>query len=101
MTARFSLAPVLGLALLASACATVKDGSPNLAPGEQPEPASVEADFWMITDNAEKQIKESGRRVMDPALNAYVSQVVCALRKDADRWYFGDDLCEPWRHVSG
>ena len=65
--------------MLAAACATVEDGSPNVAPGEQPEPASVEADFWMITDNAEKQIKNSGRRVMDPALNAYVRQVVCTV----------------------
>ena len=65
--------------MLIAACATVEDDSPDVTPGEQPEPASVEADFWMITDNAEKQIKESGRRVMDPALNAYVSQVVCAV----------------------
>ena len=79
MTARSAVASIIGLALLASACATVKDGSPNVAPGEQPESASVEADFWMITDNAEKQIKNSGRRVMDPALNAYVGRVVCAV----------------------
>ena len=65
--------------MLIAACATVEDDSPDVTPGEQPEPASVEADFWMITDNAEKQIKNSGRRVMDPALNAYVSQVVCAV----------------------
>lgn len=79
MTARSALARITGLALLVAACATVEDGGPDVTPGEQPAPASVEADFWMITDNAEKQIKNSGRRVMDPALNAYVSRVVCAV----------------------
>ncbi len=84
MTAQSALARITGLAMLVAACATVQDGSPDVTPGEQPEPASVEADFWMITDNAEKQIKESGRRVMDPALNAYVRDVVCAVAGPVD-----------------
>ncbi len=33
----------------------------------------------MLTDNAEKQIKEAGNRVRDPAINAYVRRVVCTI----------------------
>jgi predicted Zn-dependent protease len=74
------LAPIAALALLVSACATAAlDDGPDVTPGEQPRPASVEADFWMITDAAEARIRDSGRRVMDPAINAYVRRVVCAI----------------------
>ena len=74
------LAPIVALALLVSACATAAlDDGPDVTPGEQPRPASVEADFWMITDAAEARIRDSGRRVMDPAINAYVRRVVCAI----------------------
>ncbi|MCH8856316.1 MAG: M48 family metalloprotease [Proteobacteria bacterium] len=75
-----SLARIVALTVLVSACATAApDDGPDVTPGEQPQPASVEADFWMITDTAERQIKDSGRRVMDPAINAYVRRVVCAI----------------------
>ncbi len=73
------LAWVVALVVLVSACAAPLDNSPDVAPGEQPVPASAEADIWMLTDNAEKQIKSSGRRVMDPAINAYVRRVVCTI----------------------
>ena len=80
-------APIVALALLGSACATAAlDDGPDVTPGEQPPPASVEADFWMITDAAEARIRDSGRRVMDPAINVYVRRVVCAIAGP----YFGD-----------
>lgn len=75
-----SFAQIAAVSLLVSACATgALDDSPDVAPGEHPLTASVEADFWMITDSAERQIKSSGRRVMDPAINAYVRRVVCTI----------------------
>ena len=73
------LAWIVALVVLVSACAAPLDNSPDVAPGEKPPPASVEADIWMLTDNAEKQIKEAGNRVMDPAINAYVRRVVCTI----------------------
>ncbi len=80
MTCLARLARIAALSLLVSACASAAlDDGPDVTPGEQPEPASFEADFWMMTDNAERQIKSSGRRVMDPAINAYVRRVVCAI----------------------
>ena len=69
----------IALSLLVSACAAPLDTGPDVAPGAQPEPATVEADFWMATDNIEKQVKNSGRRVMDPAINDYVRNVVCTI----------------------
>ncbi|MCH7943646.1 MAG: M48 family metallopeptidase [Proteobacteria bacterium] len=70
---------IVALAVLVSACAAPIDNSPDVAPGQRPLPASVEADIWMLTDNAEKQIREAGNRVMDPAINAYVRRVVCTI----------------------
>lgn len=77
-----SLARGLALALLCAACVAPgagPDSVPDIQPGERPDPQSEEADFWMMTDRAERQIKTSGRLVKNPAVNAYVRDVVCTI----------------------
>lgn len=53
-----------------------------LAVGEKPTPGSTEAELWYGMDQAEKEIRQSPHVVHDPALNAYVREVLCAVTKD-------------------
>lgn len=76
--------PVLAAALLlvTTACAAQR-GSPgalsDIQPGRRPSPDTEEAGLWMQTDRLEADLKTSGALVTDPALNAYVRDIVCRL----------------------
>jgi predicted Zn-dependent protease len=63
-------------------CATPR-GTPgatdDLQPSQRPDLSSDEAGLWMYMDRIEDRLKSSGRLVTDPALNAYVRQIVCEL----------------------
>jgi predicted Zn-dependent protease len=66
------------LSLLASASGTAWAASlSQLQPGQKPAPGSTEAELWYGMDQAEKQIRQSPYLVRDPALQAYVENVVC------------------------
>ena len=63
-------------------CATPRGtpGAPDdLQPSQRPDLSSDEAGLWMYMDRIEDRLKSSGRLVTDPALNAYVRQIVCEL----------------------
>jgi len=69
------------LVLLALAsCATAP--STDLAPGENPAQGSTEANLWMVMDRVETQLQTSGQVVRDPALDAYLSEIVCRLEPE-------------------
>ena len=51
----------------------------KLKSGQPPARASLEGSLWMISGNAETSIKSGAGIVTDPALNAYVSGLVCKL----------------------
>lgn len=59
---------------LAAASPAVCEPRPS---GLRPEPASVEAGLWDMFDKAELAAKNSAELDTDPALNAYVGEVVC------------------------
>ncbi len=63
-------------------CATPR-GTPgamdDIRPSQRPGVSSDEAGLWMYMDRIESRLKTSGRLVTDPALNAYVRQIVCRL----------------------
>jgi predicted Zn-dependent protease len=62
--------------LLLASCATTEYDTREL--GEAPEDKrSSEAGIWMLMAEAEEDIKTSGARITDPALNAYVSDIAC------------------------
>jgi predicted Zn-dependent protease len=48
-------------------------------PGERPPLETDEAGLWMQMDRVEANLKTSGRVVTDPAVNAYVREIVCRL----------------------
>ena len=61
-------------------CATPRGtpGAPDdVHPSQRPDLSSDEAGLWMYMDRIESRLKTSGRVVTDPALNAYVRQIVC------------------------
>ena len=69
------------LVLLALAgCASAP--SADLAPGEHPAPGSTEANLWMVMDRVEMQLQASGQVVRDPALDAYLVEIVCRLEPE-------------------
>ncbi|MEE9300924.1 MAG: M48 family metalloprotease [Alphaproteobacteria bacterium] len=71
---------VVLLLLSTAGCAAPMAGAvPDLEPGERPEAVSDEAGLWMAMDRVEDQLKTSGNVVTDPALNAYVRDLVCKL----------------------
>lgn len=49
----------------------------DLSPAHRPDPKSDEAGIWFLFDKAERRVKAEGRRYRDPAVNAYVKNVVC------------------------
>jgi predicted Zn-dependent protease len=63
-------------------CATPR-GTPgaidDMRANQRPDVSSDEAGLWMYMDRIESRLKTSGRVVTDPALNAYVRQIVCKL----------------------
>ena len=80
---RFKIIPVLCLlCAVCASCATPR-GAPgaldDIPPSQRPDLSSDEAGLWMYMDQIESRLKTSGRVVTDPALNAYVRQIVCKL----------------------
>ena len=51
----------------------------EIQPGERPSIETDEAGLWMYMDTIEGELKSSGRVVADPALNAYVGNIICRL----------------------
>lgn len=49
----------------------------DLKPGERPDLTTEEAGLWMMMDRAERGLATSGSRITDPALTAYVEDIVC------------------------
>lgn len=70
--------PALAAAFALSACVTTGEVAP-IAPGEKPAINTDEAGLWLQHEKAEQALRESGRVVTDPALNAYVKGVICKL----------------------
>lgn len=52
---------------------------PDIAVGKRPPSSSDEAGLWLMVDRSEARTKTSGDLIRDPALNAYVSNIVCNL----------------------
>ena len=80
---RYKIIPVLCLLYaVCVSCATPR-GAPraldDMPPSQRPGLSSDEAGLWMYMDRIESRLKASGRVVTDPALNAYVRQIVCGL----------------------
>lgn len=73
---------LLLLCAVCVSCATPR-GTPgamdDIQPSQRPDVSSDEAGLWMYMDRIENRLKTSGRVVTDPALNAYVKQIVCKL----------------------
>ncbi len=70
------------LAVLLSGTAGAAQTITPIQPGERPLPNSTESELWYGMDQAEKDIKVSPLLIHDPALNAYVHGVVCAVARD-------------------
>jgi len=64
--------------LIASACASTAPVS-DIQPGQRPALESDEAGFWMAFEEFEDDLRASSLVVRDPALNRYVTGVVCNL----------------------
>ena len=67
--------------LIASACASTAPVS-DIQPGQRPALESDEGGFWMAFEEFEEDLRASGLIVRDPALNRYVTGVVCNLAAD-------------------
>jgi predicted Zn-dependent protease len=67
------------LPVLLAACGSpaTRDELPDAPAQDRPPLSTDEAGLWMVMDNVEKDIRTSGARVDDPALNAYVRGVMC------------------------
>ncbi len=66
------------LCLLCTACAHTS-GIRDIEPGKRPPDTSVEGGLWMHVESLEHKLATSGRVVKDPALNAYVRELICKL----------------------
>jgi predicted Zn-dependent protease len=51
----------------------------DIRPGTRPVQKSDEAGLWMVMDGMERKLRTAGNRITDPALNEYVSGIVCKL----------------------
>jgi len=76
---------ILVFCLLCAVCASCAPprgtpGAPDdMQSSQRPDASSDEAGLWMYMDRIESRLKTSGRVVTDPALNAYVRQIICKL----------------------
>lgn len=77
-----SFAGLVALCLVCASCATPVPPPADLQPGEKPSDETAEAGLWMQMDRAEQSLKTSGQVVDDPALNAYVREILCKLAGD-------------------
>ena len=64
------------LGLLLAGCASGAKVS-DIGPGERPNEQSDEAGLWLVMEQAEDDLRSSGRVVAEPALNAYLRSVAC------------------------
>ena len=80
MTYKSLYAWILTLCLICLSCASTS--VPDIKPGQKPEPETDEAGLWMVMDRLEQDLITSGMVESDPALNAYVRQIVCKLEPD-------------------
>jgi len=71
---------LLACAALALACKSAPLA--DIAPGEAPPLESEEAGFWMTMERVESDISTSGNRFRDPALDAYLKDVICRIAPD-------------------
>jgi predicted Zn-dependent protease len=62
---------------LAGCAGAVPQG--RVEPGYKPALATDEGGLWQQVAKTEDEVKHSHQRVLDPALNAYVSDIVCQL----------------------
>ena len=62
-------------AAMLAACETT-DVAP-IQSGERPDSATDEAGLWLVMDEAERDLQRSAMVERDPALNAYVREIVC------------------------
>jgi beta-barrel assembly-enhancing protease len=67
--------------LALTGCVTAASDAP-LAPGYRPASATDEGGLWSTMDKAENDLKRSRHLIRDPALNAYVHDIVCRLAGD-------------------
>ena len=68
---------LLSLVILVSGCASTQ--IEDIKPGQKPSPDSDSGGLWFAMEKAENQIQNSNRRIRDPALNQYVSELVCKI----------------------
>ena len=55
---------------------------PSVQQGYQPALDSDEAGLWLVMDQAEKDLKTSGKLITDPRANEYLREVICRLAED-------------------
>ena len=66
---------LLAAGLASSAWAA--DPVPSALPGQRPPAGSDEDELWYAMDRAERELRQHPKRLLDPALNAYVQGVAC------------------------
>ncbi len=69
-------APPATQALPADLNSDLADDTPDRAPGQQPQPSTLEGGIWVEAAKAERQAKTSGERDLNPELDTYVEGVV-------------------------
>ncbi|ADE15116.1 peptidase M48 Ste24p [Nitrosococcus halophilus Nc 4] len=74
--------PILLLLLVGCVACTSpapREELPDLRPGHEPPVETAEAGLWMQMEKFEQNLKTSGLRVRDPALNEYIKDTVCKI----------------------
>ena len=69
-------------AMALASCASVNAPEGKVAAGYKPELASDEGGIWQLMDKAEKDVQTSRALIRDPALDAYVGDIVCRLAEE-------------------
>jgi beta-barrel assembly-enhancing protease len=77
-----ALCGLASLALIGGRDARAAAEDAMLKPGYRPPEGSDEKGLWSMMDRAERELASSRFVVRDPALNAYVRDVICRLGKD-------------------
>ncbi|MGE0044951.1 MAG: M48 family metalloprotease [Hyphomonadaceae bacterium] len=71
--------------LLAIAAAAALAFTPSLAAAQRarPAPETAEGGLWRAADEVERDARRSGERINDPALEAYVREVMCRVASES------------------
>ena len=78
----------LAALLFASILCSCQSGPPatgqaaNVQRGYQPAPDTDEAGLWLMMDEAEQDLRTSGKLITDPEVNAYLRDIICRLASD-------------------